>query len=103
MAYLCQSLSTVVILYHQQCKPTCHYDTKFGAKRLSIKQWKFNSLPNDNFFDWSKLKAFADELLNLTEKLKFVLGRVENIVGKEENAGYQRFYLFQPCFQKASF
>ena len=26
--------------------------------------------------------------------MKFVLGRVENIVGKGENAGYQRFLLF---------
>ena len=29
----------------------------------------------------------------MTQKLKFVLGRVENIVGKEENAGYERFLL----------
>ena len=35
-------------------------------------------------------------------KMKFVLGRVENIVGKGENAGCQHFLLF-PCFQKASF
>ena len=34
------------------------------------------------FLDWSKLKAFADDKLNLAEKLKFVLGRIENIVGK---------------------
>ena len=38
----------------------------------------------------------------LTEKLKFVLGRVENIVGKGENAGYKHFLLFPQCFQKAS-
>ena len=36
------------------------------------------------------------------EKLKFVLGRLENIVGKEENAGYQHFLLFPKCFQKTS-
>ena len=29
------------------------------------------------------------------------LGRVENIMGKEENAGYQHFLLFPLCFQKA--
>ena len=29
--------------------------------------------------------------------------RVENIVGKGENAGYQHFLLFPQCFQKASF
>ena len=29
--------------------------------------------------------------------------RVENIVAKGENAGYQYFLLFPQCFQKASF
>ena len=65
----------------------------------------FNSLPNDKFLDWSKLKAFTVGKLNVTEKLKFVLGRVENIVGKGENAGYQhyqQFLLFSRCFQKVS-
>ena len=33
--------------------------------------------------------------------MKFVLGRVENIVEKGENAGYQHFFLFPKCFQKA--
>ena len=28
--------------------------------------------------------------------------RVENIVGKEEIAGYQQFLLFPQCFQKLS-
>ena len=32
-----------------------------------------------------------------------VFDRVENIVGKEENAGYQHFLLFPQCFQKAFF
>ena len=30
----------------------------------------------------------------VTEKVKFVLERVKNIVGKGENAGYQHFLLF---------
>ena len=62
-----------------------------------------NSLPNNKFLDWSKFRAFADDKLNLTEKLKFVLGKVENIVGKGENAGFQHFLLFPQCFQKPSF
>ena len=53
--------------------------------------------------DWSKLKRFADNKLNATEKLKFILGWVENIMGKGENAGFQHFVLFPQCFQKASF
>ena len=47
------------------------------------------------------MKAFADNNLNVYQKLKFALGRVENIVGKGENAGYQHFLLFPQCFQKA--
>ena len=39
----------------------------------------------------------------MTEKLKFFLGRIENIVGKGENAGYQHFLLFPECFQNTSF
>ena len=35
-------------------------------------------------------------------KLKHGLGRVENIVGKGENAVYQHFLLFPQCFQRPS-
>ena len=61
------------------------------------------SLPSNIILDWSKLKAFAHDKINVTEKMKFSLGRVENIVGKGENAGYQHFLVFPQCFQKASF
>ena len=40
----------------------------------------FNSLPDDKILDWSKLKALADKNLNVNNKLKPALGRVENIV-----------------------
>ena len=62
----------------------------------------FNSLPDDKILDLSKLKAFSDDNLNVYQKLKFALGRVENIVGKGENAGYQHFLLFPQCFLKNS-
>ena len=62
----------------------------------------FNSIPNDKILDQSKLKAFADDKINMTENLKFVLGRLENIVEKGENAGYQHFLLFPQCLQKVS-
>ena len=52
------------------------------------------SLPKDKILDLSKLKAFADDKINVTQKLKFKIGRVENIVGKGENADYQHFLLF---------
>ena len=60
----------------------------------------FDSLPKDKILDRSKLKAFADNKISLNEKLKLVLGRVENIVGKGENAGNQPFNVFKsPLFQ----
>ena len=45
---------------------------------------------------------FADDKVNVNKKFKFGLGRVENIVGKGENAGHQHFLLFPQCFQKPS-
>ena len=62
-----------------------------------------NSLPNDNFLDWSKLKAFADDILNLAEKLKFVLARVENIVGERGNRWLPAFSPFPTMFSKSFF
>ena len=58
----------------------------------------FNSLPNNKILDLFKLKEFVDDKSNIIQNFKFVLGRVENIVGKGENAGYQHFLLFLQCF-----
>ena len=55
---------------------------------------RINSLPNNKISDWFKLKAFADDKIDVTENLKFGLKGVENIVGKEKNAAYQHFLLF---------
>ena len=60
-----------------------------------------NSLPNEKIIDLFKLKAFADEKLKVIQMAKLVLNEAENIVGKEENDGYQHFLLFPQCFQKA--
>ena len=62
----------------------------------------FNSLPNNKFPHWFNLNVFADDRINLTKKLKFILVRVVNIVGKGVNTDYQHFLLFPQCFQKAS-
>ena len=50
-----------------------------------------NSSPNNVILDWSKFKAFADDEINVTQKLKFVKEMVEKIMGKGENAGHQHF------------
>ena len=39
-------------------------------------------------------------MTKVTEKLKFVFTRMENIVGMGKNAGYEHFLLFPQCFQK---
>ena len=57
-----------------------------------------NSLLNNKILDLSKWKAFAD-YFNVNQELNFAFRRVENIVGKAENAGYQHFLLFPQCFQ----
>ena len=49
----------------------------------------------------SKVKAFAENKLNVTQDIKVIFHRIENIVGKEENAGNQHFLLFPQCFQNA--
>ena len=50
-----------------------------------------------------KLQNFRLVLIESIFKLKYVLGKVENIVGKGENAGYQHFLLFPRYFQNAFF
>ena len=62
-----------------------------------------NSLPNDKISDWMKLKAFADVKLIVAKMMISLLYRVENIVGKGENDGYQHFFLFPQCFPKPYF
>ena len=47
-----------------------------------------NSLPNDKILDMTKLKAFADDNLNIAIMTISLLDRVENTVGKGEYAGY---------------
>ena len=71
--------------------------TKFNDKETVL----LNSLPDDKILGLSKLKAFADNKSNVTQNIKAVFRRIENIVGKEENVGYRHFLLFPQCFQKA--
>ena len=70
----------------------------FFSKNREAKISIFRSLPNNKILDTSELKAFADDKIILTQKLKFDLGWVENMVGK----GYQHFHVFPQCFQRSS-
>ena len=61
-----------------------------------------NSLPNDKGLALTKF-VFVDNKIVVTQILKFVLEKVENIVGIGENAGDQHFLRFPQCFLKLSF
>ena len=55
----------------------------------------YNGL-DDKTLDFSKMKAFAEDKINKVSKIEICSYKVENIVDKGENAGYQHFLLFFP-------
>ena len=61
----------------------------------------FNPLPDDKILGLPKMKALADDKSNVTQNIQVMFYRIENTVGKEENAGFQHFLLFPQCSQKA--
>ena len=72
----------------------CQNEYLLSKGLQSVVDHMFNSLPNDKILDWSKLRAFADDKINVTEKLKFGLGMVENIVGKRRKCCLPAFCPF---------
>ena len=55
-------------------------------------------MTNKKDLDWSKFQETADNKIDMTEKkIKFLMGKIENIVRKGENAGYQHL-LFPTIF-----
>ena len=79
------------------------FKEKQRIKGLTTVCSEFNTLPNGKILDLSELKTFAGDNFNVNQKLKFGMERVENIVGKGENAGYQHFLHFPQCFQTAPY
>ena len=72
--------------------PQCFQKGCFPGASKGVVVWEWvNFLPNDKILEQSKFKTFADNKINVTKKLKFVLGRSENIVGIGENSVYQHF------------
>ena len=67
----------------------------------SCDTFKLTLYQNDKILDQYILKAFADDKLIVIQMATFLLYKIENIVGREKNAGYQHFLLFLQCFQKA--
>ena len=57
-------------------------------QNASVKILLERTLPSNKILEWSKFEStIADNKMKVTENLKLVLGREENIVGKGENAG----------------
>ena len=63
----------------------------------------FDSLPDDQILDSSKLKEFADDNFKFDKIGRKLSKQVENTVGKGEIARYEQFLLFPQCFQQACF
>ena len=49
------------------------------------------------------MKTFAEDKFIVTKMPIFLFDRVENFVGRGENAGNHHFLLFPQCFQKVYF
>ena len=62
-----------------------------------------NSLPNNKILDWSKLKGFADEKINVPQILKFVLGKGRKLCGKRRKCWLPTFSPFPIIFSKGFF
>ena len=54
-------------------------------------------LPYVKILDLSKFEAFADNKVNVTQKLKFVLERIENIVKRSKCWFYLRVIKQSDC------
>ena len=64
------------------------------------KNFVFNPFPLDKILDHIKLKAFADDKLNVTKLVISVLDKVENIVGKGEIACTSNFSFSSNAFKR---
>ena len=60
-------------------------------------------LPNVKSLYLPKFIAIADDRINVTETLTFVLGREENIIGKRRKIWLPAFSLFPTMFSKGFF
>ena len=61
---------------------------------------RVHSLPNEKDLDLTKFKAQADNELNVNKMTIFLLDRVENTVGKGENAVKTAFSPISTGFSK---
>ena len=69
----------------------CQTSNLESSKPNEFEENNFNTFPNEKILDVSKLKAFADDKLSIARMMISLIDRIENTVGKGENAGYQHF------------
>ena len=62
-----------------------------------------NPLPRDKILDWSRLKAFADDKINLNEKNQTLFGKGRKHCGKRKKCCLPAFSPFTTMFSKAFF
>ena len=80
-----------------------YQNAPFNCTCEVAKCWNsFNPLPDNKILPLSKLKAFADNNFDVAQIAKVFSCRVENIMEKGENAGFQHFLLF-PVFSQGFF
>ena len=81
------------------CSLLLVYDFSLNQSKMCFGQ----HLQIDRYLDWIKFKQLADNKVNFYKTVVSDFDRVESIVCKGENAGYQHFLLFPQCFQKPCF
>ena len=79
-------LCYLILIYTDQWKGTVR------SQDLWYGNW-VNSSTNYKFLDWTKLKAWADDELDIAQMVISVFNRMEHIVRKGQNAGDQDFLL----------
>ena len=62
-----------------------------------------NSLPNDKILDQSKLKAFADDKINVKKKNEICSGKGRKYCGKRRKCWLPAFSPFPTMFSKGLF
>ena len=75
----------------------------FFYKNFSIGHNFLILLSNNKILDWSKLKALADDKINVSEKLKFCVGKGRKHCGKRRKCWLPAFSPFPTMFLKSFF
>ena len=94
-------------MFSTYSKTNVHFSVTFilsSANSLNLDQSKILSfgkeltLPNIEIVDQSKLKAFADNKIDPTQKWNLFWKEKKTMWEKQKKAGFQHFLLFTRCF-----